>query len=183
MANVKWSDNVAFPEAASINGTEELVGLKSSNNMKANISTRLLPYINNNAQLQSPAQVIGLGEGSWVPTFTGLVGITPPISVKSSRYIRQGNSLIIAQNLQFTVTDSVVEFITDLPSFIVNPFTTFFQSILMGQSLKTSTPTAMDGDVLDVTSLPATAQLVVNCNATNGTGLIIIQYSAMVDIL
>jgi hypothetical protein len=48
LADVKWSDNTAFPEAASLNGTEELVGLKSGNNMKANLATKLLPYVGAN---------------------------------------------------------------------------------------------------------------------------------------
>ena len=56
MADVKFSQ---FSEAASLTGSEEFVGLQSGNNIKVNLASKILTYINANAVI-AQNQVTGL---------------------------------------------------------------------------------------------------------------------------
>lgn len=56
MADKKFSQ---FPESVTLTGSEEFVGLQSSINVKSNLSSKLLPYFNENIII-TEAQVTGL---------------------------------------------------------------------------------------------------------------------------
>jgi len=60
IADYKWSNNVIFPLNNSLDGSEEIVGLKNGLNFKTNSGAGLVGLVNTTAQLLSSSQITGL---------------------------------------------------------------------------------------------------------------------------
>lgn len=164
----KWSDNAVFIPVT-VDGSEKLVGIKGVNNVKATISSSLLPYINSNAQLASATQVTGLityvnsnaqlGSSSQV---TGLDASLNSKMDKSANLSDVSNVEISGNNLGFPQAPIFV--ITTSES-LVNPLQYRYYLDLSGDETKIDLPPDNDLPTALRRGVPVIFNNLINTNS------------------